>query len=389
MTTLDPSLAERLSGLLIQQLTTDGQVTARWAEAMRAVPRHRFIPDLIYRHVPRAPGANDLVPLRRDTEPDEWLKLAYANAPVNTQVDDGHPAPDGTGRELTSSASQPSVVAGMLAELRIEPGMRVLEIGTGTGWNAALLASVVGAENVVSVEIDPMVAEHARSALSATGYGKVTVITGDGAEGWPDGGPYDRVIATAGAVTIPYPWVAQTRPGGRLVAPLSNDYHPTGLARLTVGPDGTASGTLGAPLTFMGLRAQRSTRPTVDTSGDADSISTIDVHPYQWAGDRDAALAIGLRIGDDVHFHYAPVTDDTGIAWLLNPATGSWATVDTTDGAPYEIEQAGARRLVDEVLAAYQWWREHDEPSVGDWVVAVSPAGQTIELPATTDELYP
>lgn len=379
MTAVDPELAETLSGLLLHQLTVEGQLTPRWAEVMRAVPRHLFIPEVIYRYEPDRPGDYDLVPLRRGDAPDEWLRSAYANAPVDTQVDDGRPASDGTGKELTSSASQPSVVAGMLAELWVEPGMRVLEIGTGTGWNAALLASVVGAENVISVEIDPTVAEHARAALTATGHGKVTVITGDGAEGCPDGAPYDRVIATAGAVRIPYPWVAQTRPGGRLVAPLNNTFHPTGLARLTVDADGSASGTLGEPLTFMGLRAQRSTRPTVDTSGDADTVTTTDVHPYRWAGDRDAALAVGLRAGAGIHFRYDEVTEDTGVAWLHHPGSGSWATVATMDGPPYEVEQAGSRRLVDEVLAGYRWWQQQGEPEVADWVVAVSPAGQTIE----------
>jgi protein-L-isoaspartate(D-aspartate) O-methyltransferase len=380
VTAIDPGLAKTLSGLLLDQLRSEGEVTERWAEAMRAVPRHLFIPELIYRHDQERASANDLIPLHRDTEPDEWLTIAYANAPVNTQVDDGNPLPDGTGREVTSSASQPSVVTGMLAELQIEPGMRVLEIGTGTGWNAALLASVVGAESVTSVEIDPQVAEHARNALAATGYGKVCVITGDGAEGWPDGAPYDRVIATAGALTIPYPWVDQARLGGRLIAPLNNTYHPTGLARLTIGPDCVASGTLGAPLTFMGLRAQRSTRPSVDTSGDADSITTIDVHPYRWAGDRNAALAIGLRVGDGIHFHYSPSTEDTGIAWLLDPSTGSWATVNTTEGRPYEVEQAGSRRLVDEVLDGYRWWLEQGEPNAESWQVTVGPKGQCVAL---------
>ncbi|MGH8918047.1 MAG: protein-L-isoaspartate O-methyltransferase family protein, partial [Actinomycetes bacterium] len=79
----------------------------------------------------------------------------------------------------------------VLTALQVAPGMRVLEIGTGTGYNAALLAHQLGAAHVVSVEIDPVVAEHARHALAATGYRAVSVITGDGAEGYPPGAPYD------------------------------------------------------------------------------------------------------------------------------------------------------------------------------------------------------
>ena len=186
---------QRLADLLVEQ----GRVQQRWAAAMCAVPRHLYMPELIYRHERGRPG-NDLVPLRRSEHPDGWLDLVYADAPVNTQVDDGHPAVDGTGWEVTSSSSQPAVVGEMLAELCLLPGERVLEIGTGTGWNAALLAYTVGAQE----RHRPLWRSTRRSRrpcprrrLDATGYDKVTTITGDGALGWADGAPYDRVIATA------------------------------------------------------------------------------------------------------------------------------------------------------------------------------------------------
>ena len=204
------SLAEELSQRLLRRLAEKGEITSRWAEAMRGVPRHLFLPTVIYRFDRQLPG-NDMVPVRRDTDLEQWLRRAYTNAPVTTQVDDGHPPPDGIGWEVTSSCSQPSVVAGMLEELQLEPGMRVLEIGTGTGWNAALLASVAGGANVTSIEIDPAVAARAHAALIATGHDQIALIVGDGALGWPDAAPYDRVIATVGSVNIPYPWIAQTR----------------------------------------------------------------------------------------------------------------------------------------------------------------------------------
>lgn len=97
------------------------------------------------------------MPLRRDDDPDRWWEAAYAPAAVVTQVDDGHPAEPGRrSRYVTSSASRPDVVALMLDALDAEPGMRVLE--TGTGYKAALLAHRLGAGNVTSVEIDPEVA---------------------------------------------------------------------------------------------------------------------------------------------------------------------------------------------------------------------------------------
>jgi protein-L-isoaspartate(D-aspartate) O-methyltransferase len=129
----------------------------------------------------------------------------------------------------------------MLAALDVHPGHRVLEVGTGTGYNAALLAHRLGAEHITSIEIDSSVAAQARTALSHAGYGDICVVTGDGALGYAPRAPYDRIIATAAVHSIPYPWVAQTRPGGRILLPWANSY--TGaLVALTVDEHGTARG---------------------------------------------------------------------------------------------------------------------------------------------------
>ncbi|MGH3495148.1 MAG: methyltransferase domain-containing protein, partial [Sciscionella sp.] len=108
----------------------------------------------------------------------------------------GHEKDKGKEGDISSSASRPDVVASMLAVLDVEAGMTVCEIGTGTGYNAAVLAARLGAENVTTIEIDPEIAARARRSLRATGH-DVTVVTGDGALGYPPRAPYDRVIATA------------------------------------------------------------------------------------------------------------------------------------------------------------------------------------------------
>ncbi|MBV9314017.1 MAG: protein-L-isoaspartate(D-aspartate) O-methyltransferase, partial [Pseudonocardia sp.] len=154
---------------------------------MLGVPREWFIPDVIYGHGETDQFGNDLYPVSKLDQPERWWDLVRADDAVITQVDDGHPSPAGTGYELTSSASTPTLVAEMLVVLDPRPGERVLEIGTGTGWNAALLASALGAGNVTSVEVDPTVATHARSALDRAGFSAVTVITGEGLDGWPAG----------------------------------------------------------------------------------------------------------------------------------------------------------------------------------------------------------
>ncbi|MGH3928372.1 MAG: methyltransferase domain-containing protein [Pseudonocardiaceae bacterium] len=208
--------AARLHDSLIDELTADGDLTPDWREAFLAVPRHLFIPDTVWRHDPAIDAPDDLVPVRRDEQPGLWLEIAYANSSVTVQVDDGRPAGlDGRGRDISSSASHPGIVAQMLAASGARPGERVLEIGTGTGYNSALLAHRLGAHNVISVEIDEALAGGAQRALEAAGYAAVTVLIGDGALGHPDGAPYDRILCTASVQQVPYTWVRQTRPAGR------------------------------------------------------------------------------------------------------------------------------------------------------------------------------
>ncbi|RNL85554.1 methyltransferase, FxLD system [Halostreptopolyspora alba] len=133
-------------------------------------------------------------------------------AVVTHRFDDGRP------RAL---ASAPWLVAAMLDQLDVHPGMRVLEIGAGTGYNACLLAQLTGSPDLVTtIDIDADVTAQASRALEATGYGGVHVITGDGALGYSDHAPYDRIIVTVSPWDIPTAWRTQLAPGGRLVAPV-------------------------------------------------------------------------------------------------------------------------------------------------------------------------
>lgn len=155
--------------------------------ALRTVPRELFLPGL------------DL---------DE----AYRDVAVPTHRD---PA----GR-VVSSCSQPSMVALMLEQLSVEPGHRVLEIGAGTGYNAALLRHLVGPEGrVVSIDLDPEICAEARARTRAAGL-EVEVEVGDGALGWPAAAPYDRIEVTAAAGDLPSAWWDELGGAGRLVVPL-------------------------------------------------------------------------------------------------------------------------------------------------------------------------
>lgn len=120
-----------------------------------------------------------------------------------------------------SSSSQPAIMAIMLEMLDVQPGQRVLEIGAGSGYNAAILREMVGDNgDVATVDIDAEVAAWASERLNAAGYSDVAVRQADGADGWPDGAPWDRIIVTVGAGDIAPAWVEQLRDGGILVLPL-------------------------------------------------------------------------------------------------------------------------------------------------------------------------
>ncbi|MQA87715.1 MAG: methyltransferase domain-containing protein [Streptosporangiales bacterium] len=120
-----------------------------------------------------------------------------------------------------SAASQPTIVATMLEQLQAEPGHHVLELGAGTGYNATLLAHLVGNDGqVTTTDVDDDIVDGARAGLAAAGVDNVRVILGDAALGYPGGAPYDRIIATVGAYGLPPAWLEQLAPHGRLVVPL-------------------------------------------------------------------------------------------------------------------------------------------------------------------------
>jgi protein-L-isoaspartate(D-aspartate) O-methyltransferase len=182
------SAAQFRAGLAGRLLGEDVIRTPAVADAFNAVPRDRFVPG---------------VPLEQ----------AYADDAVYTKT-----TADGI---AVSAASQPRIVAMMLEQLAAQPGQQIMEAGAGTGYNAALLAAIVGDKgHVTTIDVDQDLVDGAREHLAAAGVRNVSVILGDGALGYPGGAPYDRVIATVSAYEIPAAWLAQLSPAGRLVAPL-------------------------------------------------------------------------------------------------------------------------------------------------------------------------
>ncbi|MFC6879259.1 MULTISPECIES: methyltransferase domain-containing protein [Actinomadura] len=245
--------------------------------------------------------------------------------------------------------------------LSVGPGHRVLEVGTGTGWSAGLLARRVGAANVVSVEIDAALAERAAENLRAAGIEGVRVMVGDGTLGWPEGAPYDRVHVTAGTVRIPYAWVEQTRPGGVVVLPWMPGYASGYLVRLTVAGDGTASGPIGEPCGFMPLRAQRT--PVRPIEGEErESPATVPPQRLAEAGEgfnvAAAALLPGVEGGGSVN----PVDGSFRLALRERDGDSHALAIHPAGTRTAEVTQRGTRDLWDELVAAWQWWVDWGRP---------------------------
>lgn len=182
------SRADRLNSRLAGELKRRGIISdARIEAAFRSVKRHHFLPD-------------------------QPLTAAYSDQAVITRERAGVPI---------SSSSQPAIMAIMLDQLRVGPGMRVLEIGAGTGYNAALLAHMVGAHgSVTSLDLDQDIVDEAAAHLSAAGVEDVQLVCADGAGGWPARAPYDRILLTVGSPEVLPAWVEQLAPDGLIVLPL-------------------------------------------------------------------------------------------------------------------------------------------------------------------------
>ena len=336
---------------------------AGWRAAYDAHPRHLFLPDRVWVRIDE--------PLDRAVNPDRWLAYAYSDDSVITQLHDGAASSE-HGYPISSSCSMPAVVFTMFGHLDPQPGQRILEIGTGTGWTAALLAHQLGDDRVVSVEVDPVVADTARHNLTRTGRTPL-VVTGDGAKGYPPGAPYDRVIATCSVHTVPYSWVAQTRPGGVIVTPWGSTFENSALLRLTVNQAGAAVGSIVDWASFMRLRAQRPVIPA--EPDDFDTTAELDHTDVDLADllDEHARFGIGLHVPD------CRLSWDLGedgylsTLWLLAP--DSWACVQDNT-----VRQTGARRLFDEVTSAYAWWQHADRPHRDRYGVTITTEGQRVWL---------
>ena len=215
----DDEYAEARAALLAE-IAEDARRTADWTgrprfddrviEAMRKVPRHEFVPAAL-------------------------RPMAYANRPL----------PIGHGQTI----SQPYIVALMSDLLDTEPGQTALEIGTGSGYQAAVLAAL--GMRVFTIEIVPRLAAEAEERLARLGYDAVTVRSGDGYHGWPEHAPFDAIIVTAAATTIPPPLIDQLKPGGRMIIPVGARFVTQQLVLVEKDAAGTVTTRQMLPVAFV------------------------------------------------------------------------------------------------------------------------------------------
>ncbi|SDF61717.1 protein-L-isoaspartate(D-aspartate) O-methyltransferase [Lentzea fradiae] len=345
--------AEALRTELADHLRDTGALRdPRWHKAFRTVPRHGFLPHF-YRQL------HDGDWERVTAEHPDWLRLVYADRVWVTQFDGDDTVTGGT---PTCSSSMPTIMAIMLEALDVHSGQRVLEIGTGTGYNAALLCHVAGAANVTTVDVDPDISRRARERLRHNGF-EPFCGTGDGALGHPARAPYDRVLATCSVATIPPAWLEQCRPGGLVVTTLHRPIG-AGLVVVTSNGDGTGEGrVLAEDGRFMPLRAHASP-PASAGEGPFDRGPTT--------------LRMATVVNPASPFEFFAGTALPGVVagrdWLAHP-DGSWVR---HRGA--HVDQGGPRRLWDDAERALTEWRALGEPRRREFGISVRPGGQFLTL---------
>lgn len=336
----------------------------RWVTAFRETPRHLFVPRWL-----RQEENGCWHPVAHDDPATaaEWAERTYTDAPLVTAV-------DATGAPISSS-SQPSLMAQMLTALDVTDDARVLEIGIGTGYDAALLCHRLRDEQVHSIDVEPALTEIARERLAALGHAP-RLATRDGVTGWPQPGPYDRIVATCAVARIPPAWAEQLQPGGLVLADLKIGAGSGNLVLLRAGRDGLLGRFHPTSVGFMPLRspAVPARRPAAPRgSGEPRPLDPAAVPPLSPAETFFAALGLpGNHLSHDVlldRVRHTPSTD------RYVAEDGSWVEIDR--GADH-ARCGGGTPLLDLLLDAHARYEGLGRPAWERFTLTVAPDGTHI-----------
>jgi protein-L-isoaspartate(D-aspartate) O-methyltransferase len=356
----------------VRALKAAGAIRSPQVEsAFRTVERHRLVETFFYR------GEQGRVTVRHDPARPrrEDLEVIYADTALATRYTDGAPA---------SSSSAPSLVAEMLESLELREGMKVLEIGAGTGYNAALMAEIVGDQQlVITVDIQQDVVEQTRRLLGNAGYAGIRVLARDGFQGVPEEEPFDRIVATVGCSDLSPHWADQLRDGGLMLVPLQHaQSHPLAAVRKQDGElRGRFVGWAGfmpvrGPLQIEDMWSRGIVLPGTGQDDDADDAGEIMHEP----GPRLAAQDDSADEQNDFMFFVA--LNDRRASWTPDGTVRSWTPEGVGLSAGPDgwagISASGLWWWKDESLARevdrlYQDWAADRRPTIRDYRVTFLP----------------
>ena len=370
-------LARPYAEALVAALKSEGRLSSPLVEAaFKEVPRHPFIDHfyLLERKDRRMQWQQVQPSTVQNT--DAWLRAVYANQPVVTAFDEYNTP--------TSSSSSPDAMALMLEASELGPGLRVLEIGTGTGYNAALLAHIVGdPHNIFTVEIDAALARRAQRILDQVAGEGITVNAGDGLCGYAPGAPYDRMIATGSYHKVPLDWLDQLQPGGILVMNLRG--HLGACAFLKVvksGPRRTAHGTFLAGSDFMELRdAQAPSHRVTDLVARYLGRPTVEQRIFT-STEFDPALLWDHRLEFLLQFsfpemYFTSVQVDPMCPCLIDTASDTMLVFRPEERqGEWLVEIKGQEQLWNRVAQAYGWWVEAGFANINAYRLEIDSSGK-------------
>jgi protein-L-isoaspartate(D-aspartate) O-methyltransferase len=356
---------------MVDALTASVHPSAAVLGAMARVPRHAFL-----RRFWAFPGgftsgpAAALREWRMNPEEADVHAIELAYAPDRALAILPEHVPGGA----TSTASAPDLMATMLDLLDLHPGQRVLEIGAGSGYNAALLAELVGdAASITTIDIDVAVAERAQHHLTEAGYGDVQVVAADGFYGAPDAAPFDRIVATVGCSDLSPWWLQQLTSDGYVIVPLEHAAtHP--IVRAVPRRDG-ATGRVMAPSAFVRVQG-RLAQPGRWSSAPVPNVSERMVaEPLP----RELGRALVRPGRAEWDLSYLVGLEDRRAVNDRGPALaegGAAAAIDAVSGRVVWSGRAG-RPLRDALLDHARTWLDLGSPSASDFLSEWEPLDQT------------
>ena len=374
---------------LAHELHAAGKLTSpQWQQAVCEIPRHVFVPSYY--------EANEGSMVATETTTDQpsrvrWLNAVYSNTALITKL--AHDSREAQ-PEFLSSSSTPGLMTRMLEALDIHDGQRVLEIGTGTGYNAALLCHRLGAANVFSVDIEPDLVDLARVRLAELGY-HPTLVTTDGVAGLPEHAPFDRIIATCAVPAIPWSWVDQTTVGGIILTDIKLGLNAGNLVRLTrTGPQRAEGRFDAGQAAFMSLRHRPGASERVPyTRAPRDNpitehTTTLDprtpwTNPVVW-------FLTALRIGPHYRMGYTggdPRHSPNAVCLSTPDGSRSEITLAPNTDGSHTMRHTGPRHLWSCLEAAHQLWDAAGRPDWPRLGLTVTPQIQTLYADEPTNTI--